>query len=97
MQRKLFAILILALVAAGCGDNLLPAPPAAPDAGGNPDGPDLTAGKVAVVAGDFQSTGVVSTIAAPSLDVATNAVAGVASSDPVIRRAGDELFVVNRF
>jgi hypothetical protein len=40
---------------------------------------------------------VVSTIDAPGLEVDQGAVAGVAGSDPAVRRIGDELFVINRF
>jgi len=81
------------LLLAACGDNVRDSD--APDAG-PPDGPDLRAGKAAIVSGDFNQTGVLSTVEAPSMVVTPNAVAGIASSDPVIRRIGDELFVVNR-
>jgi len=84
--------LIVPLLLAACGDNVSPA---AVDAA--PDAPSTGAAKAVVVAGDFQSTGVLSTVDAPSLTVTQNAVAGVASSDPVVRRIGSELFVVNRY
>src|SRR4051812_1556859 len=86
MRKFLFLLLLLP----ACGDNV----PGGPDAA--PDGPDIGAAKAAIVAGDFQSTGILSTVGAPSLEVTQNAVAGVASSDPVMRRIGDELFVINR-
>jgi hypothetical protein len=87
------ALLPCALVAAACGgnDEILP------DARRLPDGPDVRTAKVAAVAGDFNATGVLSTVEAPSLAVAVGAVAGVAGADPRVRRIGDELFVINRF
>ncbi len=81
MNRLVLASSVL-LPLAACGDD--------------PSGPDLTMSGAAVVSGDFASTGVISAIDVDSLEVAPNAVAGVAGSDPVIRRVGDELFVVNR-
>lgn len=62
----------------------------------DPSTPTLT-GTVAVVAGDFQQTGVFTTIDPDTLEVTTNAVAGVAGADPAVRRLGDELVIVNRF
>ncbi len=86
---------------AACGDNDEFIPPGdddvAPDANGNPDGPDLTVGVAVAVAGDFAGTGIVSTVDGNDLDVTQGAIAGVASGDPVIRAIGDELFVINRF
>jgi hypothetical protein len=49
------------------------------------------------VATDFATTGVASTVSIPELDVTVNAIEGVATTDPVVRRQGDRLFVVNRF
>jgi hypothetical protein len=97
--RSLPLLLATALPLAACGDN-------GDDAGDDDDAPDAAVApdadpatptaRVAVVASDFTS-GVFSTIDAPSLAVDAAAVAGVASADPVIRRHGDELFIVNRF
>ncbi len=91
---KRFAVFSLLLVTA-CGDNAIGSN-SAPDAS-NPGTPDAMPGATAViVAGDFASTGVLSTIAMPSLAVTPNAVAGVAGGDPFLRQYGDELFIINR-
>jgi hypothetical protein len=87
------AFLCLFLVACGSGssgddDDL----PATPDAD-----PGERRGTIAAVAGDFASTGILSTVGAPTQVVRSNAVAGVVGADPAIRRIGDELFVINRF
>jgi hypothetical protein len=83
------------LLAAACGDNIT-APAGDPDAA-PPGGPDAAVtAKAIVTAGDFDSTGIIATIALPSLAVTRNAVAGVAQADPIIRRFGNEVVVVNR-
>lgn len=101
-RRRTLAVVVAAsaaLALAACGDDEHVAVDAGvtPDGSGNPDGPDLRARRVAAVAGDFTSTGVLSVVDAPSLAVQRNVAAGVASSDPVVRAYGDELFIVNRF
>jgi len=74
--------LFLPLLAAACGDD---------------DPGDIVHGDLAaVVAGDFNATGILSTVSATGLDVDVGAVGGVAGSDPTIRRFGNELFIVNR-
>ena len=46
---------------------------------------------------DFSSgTGLVSRLDLASMSMQTNAVAGVATSDPVIRHFGDKVYVINR-
>ncbi len=51
-----------------------------------------------IVAGDFTSgTGIASTIGIPSLEVTSNVIDGVVSSDPVLRYHDDKLYIVNRF
>lgn len=84
MNRCTLFCLVFATVAAACG--------------GGDDGPggDGTA-RVVAVGTDFSTAGIVTKIAVPSLEVTTNAVDGVASTDPVIRRFGDQLYVINRF
>lgn len=67
---------------AGCGDD-----------GGGPAGGAVTA---VAVSGDFATSGVFSTIDVEGGTVTANALAGVAGGDPVVRRLGDELFIVNR-
>lgn len=81
-RHALVASILFSLGAAACGDD--------------PSGPDLTLPGAAIVSGDFASTGVLSAVLMDSLVVAPDAVAGVAGSDPVIRRVGDELLIVNR-
>jgi hypothetical protein len=51
-----------------------------------------------VLAPDFQAgTGIASTVSVPSLEVASNVVAGVVSSDPALRVINDRVVVINRF
>lgn len=52
---------------------------------------------VFAVATDFQTAGITSTVAVPELEVTQNAIDGVASTDPALRRFGDRIYVVNRF
>jgi hypothetical protein len=82
--------LAIALVLAGCGDNKNPP-------GNNPE-PDAAAGpRAVVVSGDFAATGVMSVLDLGTMEV-TQRVApnGAIGTDPVLRKIGDELFVVNR-
>lgn len=68
------------------------------DAGPMPDGMEPTGEAVVfAVAGDFAGTGIASTVAIPSLEVQQNVVAGVASDDPVVRKHGENLYIINRF
>ncbi|MEZ4361754.1 MAG: hypothetical protein R3B48_16315 [Kofleriaceae bacterium] len=89
MHASLRLTLTLALFGAlpACGDDL-----AAPLV-------ELPAARAraVIVTGDFNATGVLSVIDATDGAVRQNAVAGAAGADPVIRKLGDELFVVNRF
>lgn len=78
---------VVAMVAAGCGDD-----------GTDPgvDAPVAEAITAYAVSGDFASTGVFSSIDVAAGTVTPNALAGVAGGDPFLRRIGDELMVVNR-
>lgn len=77
----------LALPLAACGDDGgAPAADAAPPA-------HATA---AAVSGDFDVTGVFTTVDVVTHEARPNALAGVAGGDPYLRRFGDELFIVNR-
>lgn len=90
MLRAPFSALLA--LAAACGDNLAGPPDAARDA----PGPGTRA---VIAAGDFMpgSAGVLSALSFDPLRVDKRvARTGAVGSDPVIRRAGDELYVVNR-
>ena len=88
---------ILVLVAA-CGGKQLPQV----QSDATNDGASLTGDAApthpfaVAVAGDFMSTGILSTLDVSSLAVTQNAVAGVAGDDPFLRRYGAELYIVNR-
>lgn len=84
MKLSLFAVLAACLAAACTNSQVVDDQP--------PDG-DAT---IFAVSTDYVSTGLASTITVPDLAVTQNAVDGVASTDPVVRRLGDRLFVVNR-
>lgn len=101
-------LVALALAAtSGCGDDL---PRSGADGGpgaGDVDGSGSGSGDAGdtvpthamafAVATDFSTSGVASTVSVPDLDVTVNAVAGVASTDSVVRHLGHRLYVVNRF
>jgi hypothetical protein len=66
------------------------------DSGGSASAAPLY--KAVVLGADFSSgTGIVSRLDLATLSMQTNAIAGVATSDPVIRHLGDKLYIVNRF
>lgn len=103
MSRPRILLCAAALAVAGaCADDeqISPRPDAAADPG-SPDAADppdaAPTSTVFAVAGDFAGTGVASTIVLPSLDVTTNAIAAVASDDPVVRSFGDRVYIINRF
>lgn len=94
-----FAVLFPSLLAA-CGDGATYEPvDAAPTLDADPLAPDATATpqRAVAVTGDFNATGILSTLALADLSVEPDVASGVASQDPVLRRVGDELYVVNRF
>ena len=65
---------------------------------GDDSGPPLADEATAFVVGtDFFTGGVASTIHIPLLEVTQNAIDGVASTDPVVRRLDDRVFIINRF
>lgn len=91
-------VLALALLLAGCTETPGNTRPDAPvtnptdDAGGNA-GP-----RAVVVSGEFGGTGILSSLDVATLEVHENlSPAGGVSSDPVIRRFGDKVYVINRF
>ena len=101
MSRNLMlALVAFAVPAAACGgedENILPsidAPMQDIDAAVDADPtPRPTA---VVVTGDFNVTGVFSTIDVATRAPMTNVLAGVAGGEPWIRKFGNELFIVNR-
>ena len=88
-------VLALALVAA-CGDN----DNASPDAAVALDAPAPDAAPAhpiaAAVSGDFNVTGVFSTVDVVTRVATANALAAVAGGDPYLRRYGSETFIINR-
>jgi len=93
------SFLLSAFLLVACGDDEVI--PDRPDAGGS-DATDIDAAppssRAVVVAGDFTAgTGIASTIEIPALTVDSNVVAGVVSSDPVVKAFGDRVIVINRF
>lgn len=86
MTTRAIALLLLALAPAACGDDSQP-----------DDGDGAAAlSTVLAVGTDFATAGVLSTIDVPDLEVTTNAVEGVASTDPVVRHIDDRVYIVNR-
>jgi len=91
LPAALAALAALTALTAACGDNL-PGPAAPPDAAG-------PGTRAIIAAGDFMpgAAGVLSALSFDPLSVAKRVVrSGSIGSDPVIRRAAGELYVVNR-
>ena len=89
MNRVYVSIFTSLIVAASCGDN---APNnASPDAQG-------TSGPIAVAVASVYGTptGILSKLDVDALMMQTNLAAGVVKGDPVLRRIGDTLYIVNR-
>jgi hypothetical protein len=94
MNRMILALLL----AAACGDNAKLSPDgghASDDSGSGATAQPLY--KAVVLGADYSSgTGIVSRLDLATLSMQTNAIAGVATSDPVMRQIGDKLYIVNR-
>lgn len=89
MKKILCIALVVASGLPGCGDNIKLEPD-----GSSPASDRATA---FIVAGEFSSgVGIASRIGIPSLELTTNVVSGVVSSDPVLRHIDDRLYVINR-
>lgn len=87
---KLFVLSLVVLVA--CGDNIDP-----PVDGGGVDADPPARLRAVVVAGDFQATGVMSSLDVAARTATTNIAPQTAvGADPILRKHGDELFVINR-
>ena len=92
-RHALLALLVLA--ACGEDENILPPPIDAAET--PPIDADTTPRPTGVaVTGDFNVTGILSTIDVRTATPTRNALAGVAGGEPWIRRFGEELFIVNR-
>lgn len=68
-----------------------------PDAGPTPDGMTTPTATAFVVAGDFDATGIATTVRVPGLEVDQGVAAGIAGPDPVVRRFGERLYLLDRF
>jgi hypothetical protein len=103
LMRRRF-MLATALLLAACGDNNAhrvrdhdDGDGAGGDAAPGPDGAQLPTSTALAVATDFVSTGVASTVGVPGLEATVDAVAGVASPDPVVRQQDGRVYIINRF
>jgi hypothetical protein len=98
MKRPVSFCFVFAFAA--CGDNARVTSDAPPGQGSGDGAAAACSGASplgVVVSGDFKTTGTLATIDPLALTMTQNAVAGVAGSDPYLRRFGCELFIVNRF
>jgi len=94
--RTLSALVLLA----ACGGSDPATPDAAPGADATDPAVDAApppGATVFAVGTDFATAGIASTVAVPALEVTQGAVAGVASTDPVVRQFGDRIYVINRY
>jgi hypothetical protein len=69
----------------------------APDARVTPDGMTTPMATAFVVAGDYDATGIATTVRVPGLAVDQGVAAGIVGADPVVRRFGDRLYILDRF
>jgi DNA-binding beta-propeller fold protein YncE len=91
--------LLLLTVLVACGDSTkqMPDAPVGADAPMTSDAPPQPVPQAVVLGADFSSnTGIVSKLDVATLAMQQNAVAGAATSDPVIRQLGDKLYIINR-
>ncbi|MBC7975237.1 MAG: hypothetical protein H7138_09645 [Myxococcales bacterium] len=87
-MKQLLALLILTVAA--CGDEARGTPDAAP--------PVVFPPRAVIVAGDFTTTGVLSTIDPVTREVKMNVGPAMAvGADPMLRHHAGELFIINRF
>ncbi|MDQ3368881.1 MAG: hypothetical protein M3680_25940 [Myxococcota bacterium] len=100
-MQKSFALTLLAAcgtLVTACGDNLGPNSGVTPDASG-PDG-TIAPSRAVVVSGDFITpgfTGVMSSLALETMEVQQRVSPnGSIGNDPMLRKVGNELFIVNR-
>jgi hypothetical protein len=82
--------ILTSLILAACSSTM----PGGDGPGTGVPNPEFSSG--VVVAGDFNVSGVLSTVRVPTGNVIANAVAGVAGGDPFVRHYDGEIFVINR-
>jgi DNA-binding beta-propeller fold protein YncE len=90
-------LLITLLVACGDGTKQTPDGAVGTDGPGSGDAASQPVAQAVVLGADFSSgTGIVSMLDVKTLGMHQNAVAGAATSDPVVRQVGNQLYIVNR-
>jgi hypothetical protein len=98
---KISLSILLALGLAACSSDSDPAETA--DAGATADAApseadaSIPSATIISVGGDYNGSGVLTTLKIPEMEVTVNAVAGVAGGDPVLRAIGDRLVILDRF
>ena len=91
-------LLLTLLVACGDSNQQMPDAPIGTDGPGSGDASSQPVAQAVVLGADFSSgTGVVSRLDVATLNMQQNVVAGAATSDPVIRQLGNNVYIVNRF
>lgn len=85
-KSKRFSLVFVLLMACGGSDDDATAPDAGP-----------SAATAFAVGTDYFTAGIASTISVPSLAVTQGVLAGVASTDPVVRHESGRIFIVNRY
>ncbi len=91
---KTILIATLTIMALACGGD---------DSPGSPDGGSaVDAGAIVVSTGfavgtDYSTAGVASRLTLPDMDIEQGVIAGVASTDPVVRYFGGRIYIVNRY
>lgn len=98
-RNIMLALIVLATACGGEDERFLPTDGSVigdPDGIPTPDAPGPVMPTGVAVTGDFNVTGIFSTIDVVARMPTNNALAGVAGGEPWIRRIGNELFIVNR-
>jgi hypothetical protein len=90
-------LLLTLLVACGDSHKTTPDAPGGTDGSGSVDAPPQPVAQAIVLGADFSSsTGIVSKLDVATLNMQQNAVAGAATSDPVVRQLGNNVYIINR-
>lgn len=94
MKPRLASILVPAVVLAACEETAF----IQPDAADQPDVDSALSGPIAVVVSGNDTTGIMSVLDVQTLKVTQNvSPAGGVGNDPLLRRFGDKLYVINRY